>query len=156
MSHERHNNMTTTIDYEKQAEDFLHITNSTLKATFHKNARHFGDSDDYRDIYNIVILTPWHHWRFKFGQSTGNSGYGPKRVKPTAYDVLAALTKYEVGTYSEFISDFGYEEFTESDHGDMIKNKETVKTYKAVSKEYENVSKAWPSEAHQELLFEIQ
>lgn len=50
---------------------------------------------------------------------------------PTAYDVLACLQKYDVGTFEDFCGDYGYD-------NDSIKS---LKTYKAVKKEYENVIK---------------
>lgn len=48
---------------------------------------------------------------------------------PTAYDVLACLTKYEIGTFKNFCDDFGYNE-------DSIKAKNV---YNAVIDEYNNL-----------------
>jgi hypothetical protein len=50
-------------------------------------------------------------------------------VAPTAYDVLACLTKYDVGTFENFCSEFGYDT-------DSIK---AEKTYNAVLNEWQNV-----------------
>lgn len=49
--------------------------------------------------------------------------------EPTAYDVLACLTKYDVGSLEDFCSEFGYDT-------DSIKANET---YKAVKDEYSGV-----------------
>lgn len=49
--------------------------------------------------------------------------------KPSLYNVLTCLQKYEVGTFEDFCSDFGYD--TDS--------RRAKKTYKAVSKEYANM-----------------
>ena len=51
----------------------------------------------------------------------------------TAYDVLACLQKYEVGTIDDFVSEFGYEVNSWEDV------RKIEKTYKAVKREYKNV-----------------
>ena len=67
-----------------------------------------------------------------------------KGTPPTAYDVLACLQKYEVGTFEDFCGEFGYD--TDS--------KRSEKIYKAGVKEYDNVCKIW-SDAEIEQLQEI-
>lgn len=67
-----------------------------------------------------------------------------KGTPPTAYDVLACLQKYEVGTFEDFCGEFGYD--TDS--------KRAEKVYKAVAKEFDNVCKIW-SDAEIEQLQEI-
>ena len=52
-----------------------------------------------------------------------------KPIAPTLYDVLACLQKYEVGTFEDFCSEFGYN--TDS--------RNAKKTYKAVVKEYDKM-----------------
>ena len=64
---------------------------------------------------------------------------------PTAYDVLACLQKYDVGTFENFCSEFGYDEDSRT----------AEKIYKAVCKEYLNVCKLW-SDSEIEELAEIQ
>ena len=64
---------------------------------------------------------------------------------PNNYDILACLTKNEVGTFDDFCDNYGY-------------NKDSItakKTYKAVVKEWENVCRIW-SDNEIELLQEIQ
>lgn len=71
----------------------------------------------------------------------------PMEIKgnaPTAYDVLACLTKYDVGTFEDFCGEFGYDTDSRS----------AKKTYKAVLKEYGNVCKIW-SDSEIELMQEI-
>lgn len=63
---------------------------------------------------------------------------------PTNYDILACLTKYELGTFEDFCGNFGCDT-------DSIRAK---KTYKAVEKEYNNVCKIW-SDSEIERLQEI-
>ncbi len=149
------NESSEQMDYEQQAQDFLDTTESKLESVFLKNAKYFSDDDSYRDIYNVSIKTPSHKWSFKFGQSMANSG-AKNRKAPTAYDVLASLTKYEVGTFKDFCDDFGYEAELENENGYLKTNQHAGKTYKAVVKEYNNVSAAWPKDSDIELLSEIQ
>jgi hypothetical protein len=67
-----------------------------------------------------------------------------KGEEPTAYDILACLQKYDVGSFEDFCSEFGYDE----------DSKTAEKIYKAVCKEFDNVCKIWTDEEI-ELLQEI-
>jgi hypothetical protein len=60
---------------------------------------------------------------------------------PTAYDILACLQKYEVGTFENFCGDFGYDT-------DSIK---AHKVYKAVENEYLNISRLFNEPEIEEL-----
>jgi len=64
---------------------------------------------------------------------------------PDAYSILACLTKYDPGTFENFCSDLGYD--TDS--------RTAKKTYKAVCKEWLNVSSIW-TDSEIEQLQEIQ
>ena len=146
-------------DYNKQATDFLKVTETTLKSEFLKNDFYFPDDVKERDIYEITLTNPKHRYRFMFGQSIANSGLKTKyinrgtgieraiqeREAPTAYDVLTCLTKYHVGTFDNFCSDFCYN--TDS--------RIAYKTYKAVLKEWKNIEKMFTAD-QLELLREIQ
>lgn len=70
-----------------------------------------------------------------------NHNYG----KPSEYDILACLTKYEPGTFEDFCSDYGYD--TDS--------RKAENTYNAVQEEYMNISRLF-SEDELELMREIQ
>ena len=63
---------------------------------------------------------------------------------PNEYDILACLQKYDVGTFEDFCSDFGYDE-------DSIT---ANKTYQAVCNEFKDVQTIWTDEEI-ELLQEI-
>jgi hypothetical protein len=52
---------------------------------------------------------------------------------PTAYDVLACLQKYEVGTFENFCGEFGYDEDSRT----------AERLYKAVCKEFDDVERLW-------------
>ena len=57
-------------------------------------------------------------------------------IPPTAYDVLASITKYDVGSFEDFCSEFGYD--TDS--------RKAYKIYKAVLKEWKNVELLFTAE----------
>lgn len=116
-------------DYNKQATDFLNATSTAFTATYKEHSAYFDDDKTTRDIYIIVLKNKLHRYRFLFGQSQNNSDYG--NTPPTAYDVLACLTKYEVNSFEDFCGDFGYD----------IDSRKAYKTYKAVLKEWKNVER---------------
>lgn len=60
---------------------------------------------------------------------------------PTAYDVLAFLSKYEPGTFEEFCHEFGYDE--DSKTADRI--------YIAIIKEYKQLERIFTAEQMEEL-----
>lgn len=133
--------METTIStYEQQAIDFLEATDAIFKATFLKNGKHWEDDKEDRDIYEITLQRRQRKYTFNFGQSIAHSGEWP-----TAYDVLACIQKYEVGTFENFCSEFGYDE----------DSRKAEKIYNAVKDEYQNIAMLW-NENELEQLREIQ
>lgn len=60
---------------------------------------------------------------------------------PTAYSVLACLTKYDPGTFEDFCSEFGYDE----------DSRKAEKIYKAVVDEYKNVAMLFNDEEIEQL-----
>ncbi len=127
--------------YDQQAMDFLSATSTAFTATFKTHDFYFQEDKETRDIYTIVLKNKLHRYRFNFGQSIAASEKGEQ---PTAYGVLACLTKYEVSTFDDFCSDYGYDNDSRS----------AYKTYKAVKKEWENVKRLFTPEQI-ELLQEI-
>ena len=99
--------------YEIQANKFLADTGTAFQAEKIGHGFYFDDDKETRDIYNITLERNGQKWAFKFGQSVVNSD-GPylkkkqeehrrktgafvtpnnlKPKKPSAYDVLAAIT----------------------------------------------------------------
>lgn len=67
-----------------------------------------------------------------------------KPIKPTLYDVLSCLQKYDVGSFEDFCSEFGYDEDSRS----------AEKIYKAVVKEFEAMERLFTNE-ELEILAEI-
>lgn len=124
-----------TLDYEKQAIDFLKETNSCVKVKFLRYGKYFIEDIKERDIFRVTILRQGKKsYSFNFGQSLNNStenGYN----KPTTYDILACLTKYDVGSFDDFCRDFGYNDYKLSEYPKVLK------IYKSVKKEFENVDR---------------
>lgn len=153
--------------YTKQAQDFLTKTNTTLDVEYIGHGPHFDDDKESRDIYRFTLTRDGRKYSAKFGQSIAHSGtptesykvnskfdrtnpgsfptkpehFERKRKKPMAYDILACLTKYDVGTFENFCAEFGYD--TDS--------RKAEKTYFAVQREYEGVCRIWNAKEREEL-----
>ena len=112
-----------------------------MKINFSHNGEHFADDKQNRDIYKITISKGRRSYTFKFGQSLAKSGTGEA---PTAYDVLACLQKYDVGSFEDFCWEFGYN----------VDSRQAEKTYKAVCKEYEKLCTIF-SDEEMELMRDI-
>lgn len=64
-----------------------------------------------------------------------------ENAKPTAYDVLACLTKHDCGSFDDFCAEYGYS-------NDSIR---ALKTYLACGDEYSNLRRIFTSEQIEEL-----
>lgn len=162
--------MKTTTDYNQQAIDFLNKCNTTFEAKFIKHDFYFNGDKEKRDIYLITLKRGSRIVTFEFGQSLQKSGkyivydYPSRKVNelkgadkypsigsdysankdfeiPNEYELLSSLTKYEVGTFENFCSEFGYDE----------DSRNAEKTYKAVCEEYLKVCKIFNEDEMQEL-----
>lgn len=129
-------------NYEKQAVAFLESTNSTMKIEYLKNDLHFSTDTEKRDIYKVTLKRDTKSFKFNFGQSINKTKSGEA---PTAYDVLACLTKYDPESFEDFCSNYGYD--TDSRNAKNI--------YKAVKKEYLNLCTLYTAQ-ELEKLAEIQ
>lgn len=128
-------------EYIKQAKDFLKDCNATMKI-FYLVTEINKDWDDKqkRDHYIVHICTPKGVMQVNYWDSVHNTRTNQERKlsglpikKPTEYDILACLQKYEVGTMEDFFSDFGYEI-------KCVKNiTNFINTYNAVVKEYQDI-----------------
>ncbi len=157
--------------YQKQAEEFLKKTGTSIAIEFLKNDIYFPEDKEKRDIYTVILKRGKREYKFTFGQSIYCSGfywcfstskkknYLPMELieeknlknyiqykinpdfgrvekdyihypeKPTAYDILASLEKYEIGTFTDFCNNFGYNE-------DSIK---AMKVYEAVKEQVKQI-----------------
>jgi hypothetical protein len=123
-------------EYDLQAEKFLNDTGTSFKAKYFDHNFYFADDKDTRDIYKITLRNSKGSYTFKFGQSIANCGQ-----EPDAYDVLAGLTTYDVGSLEDFCSEFGYD----------VDSRKAEKIYKAVCKEYQNLCRLFTSEQLEKL-----
>ncbi len=127
-------------EYDKQAAYFL--TNNGIKLTFKYigKTRHFADDVKPRDTYNVTFSRDGKQFSVRFGDSIQNTDSdNEKSIR--AYDVLASLQKYDVGSFEDFCGDFGYD--TDSRTAERI--------YKAVCKEWEKVSRFFTSDEIEQL-----
>jgi len=156
--------------YDEKAAEFLRKTGAEIKTEFLRFDKYFPDDKEARDIYQATLSRGKRTYTFTFGQSINNSGnweikenHGvalktadnlpageyphnsrwrrKKRISPTAYDILSALTKTNPGTFEDFCSVFGYD--TDS--------RKAKKTYNAVMKEYLNLAKLFNDQELEEM-----
>jgi len=128
----------TTTNYQQQATDLLNAMGVKFTAKFLRYGKHFAEDTRKRNIYSLKLSRGRTSFSVVFGQSihcTEND------QTPTAYDLLACLTKYDVGTFENFCGDFGYDTDSRS----------AERTYKAVCKEWEKVSKFFTAEEIEQL-----
>ena len=117
------------MDYQSQGNEFLKKNGIVFVTKFLKNDYHFPEDKNGRDIFGITFSREGKRLYIRFGQSLKETtGSGDNH--PTAYDVLACIQKYEVGSFENFCGDFGYN--SDSRHVEKI--------YKTVLKEWKNVS----------------
>ena len=157
--------------YAKATELFLSETGTTIKVEFVEHEKHFDSDKESRDIYDVTIAKGSRSMKIRFGQSINASGeyvghknmclnkfgkyrftameipklfnhYDKKTYEvirnknfsvPTTYDVLECVTKHDPNSFEDFCSDFGYD----------IDSLSAKKTYKAVKKEWRDVSRVF-------------
>ena len=112
--------------YEQQANDFLKSVNASIKMEYLEHRPYFPDENASRDVYRVRIRRKGKQFTFTFGTNLLGD-------KPTAYDILACLTKYDPGTFEDFSSDYGYDE----------DSRKAERIYKAVVKEWLNVERVF-------------
>jgi hypothetical protein len=112
------------MNYQKQALDFAKKHGITLTINSWDYKKHFQDDTQERYVFNCTLKCNGKRYTFNFGQSIQAGG-----EEPTMYDVLTCLEKYEVGSFDNFCSNYGYD-------NDSIK---ALKTYQAVAREYKNM-----------------
>lgn len=131
--------MNTTMDYQQQAINFLNATKTEMEFKKIGHDFYFPDDKEERDIWRITLLQrtyPIKKYSFRFGQSIANKG-----KKPTEYDVLACLTKYDPETFENFCSNYGYD----------MDSRKAEKTYMAVQEEWTNLCRLFTHEQFEQL-----
>ena len=125
-------------EYVKQAQDFLKSCNATMQITYTGIATNKKKKKKkLRNTYSVTITTPKGSMKIKFWDSIYNTEHA---IKPTEYDILACLEKYDVGTIDDFVSEFGFEVHKWAD----VKRIEN--TYNAVVKEYQDLCRYFTPE----------
>ena len=127
--------------YDQQSAELLSKFGVTLKVEFSRHGKHFADDKEKRAIYKCTLRKGRRSYVFDFGQSIAGTLIDEK---PTEYDIMTCLQKYEVGTFEDFCSEFGYDEDSRT----------AERTYKAVVKEYDGVCRIF-SDEELEILQEI-
>ena len=119
-----------TNEYIRQADDFLKNANATCEIDFVGLAvNKIWNENVKRRLYQVTLRTPKGSMLFDFWDSIHNTNKSLKSnrgFKPTSYDILACLTKYDPGTFADFCVDFGYDE----------DSRKALEIYFAVQKEY--------------------
>ncbi len=118
--------------YISTAKNFLKSCNAKMSITFKRYGKHFEDDKDYRNIYTVKIDRNGKSFSFQFGDSVMNTQNGNR---PTCYDVLACLQKYDVGSFENFCDEYGYTIDCYED------KKRITKIYRAVAKEFDKVTR---------------
>ena len=113
-------------EYTKQANDFLESAGATFETKFLYHGPYFDEDKENRDVYEITLKRGDKSYSFKFGQSVA-----AKNKKPTAYDVLAGITKRDPETFEDFCANYGYNTDSRTDE----------KIYIAVVKEWVNINR---------------
>jgi hypothetical protein len=126
-------------EYTEQAEAFLKAHGIKFKAVYLEYGKHFPDDKEERDIYRLSLRRGTRGFSVRFGQSIAHSDYG--NTPPTAYDLLACLTKYAPGTFENFCADYGYSD----------DSRKAEKVYKACRREWAKVSRFFTAAELEEL-----
>ena len=125
-------------EYVKQAKDFLESCDAKMTITYlGKGVNKNWNESSLRNVYRATITTPKGSMWVKFWDSIVNTQSGEQ---PTEYDILVCLQKYDVGTFEDFVSDFGYE------IDEFHAKQRATNMYYAVCDEYKKVRRCFTEE----------
>lgn len=95
-------------EYLKQAQDFLTKHEAVVEFHFSGKRNYFDGDTEPRNVYSVTVSRCGKKdITVTFGDSILNT---KKKIKPTAYGVLACLQKYPVdGDVFDFADEIGYE-----------------------------------------------
>lgn len=146
-----HQTNDTKSEYDIQAENFLKNNGIRFTATYKKHDKYFPDDKEMRDIYTISLSRNQQSWalarslgatRYKFTFQFGQSLHGSRlNIPPSAYDVLASLTKSDPESFENFCSNYGYNEDSRKGH----------KTYLAVRRGWMKINQFFTAKELEEL-----
>ena len=132
-------------EYEIQANEFL--KKAETKMTISRTGEIHGFPFDPHDTlwhYKYQITLTRHHkqYRFTFYDSHHN---WLNNKRPSRYDVLACVEKYDPDTFDSFVSEYGYKIEGNGDY------KRVRKVYEACSKQYQRLLDLFGVELMEEL-----
>lgn len=128
-------------EYTRMAEQFCKTTGTKVSVVYvNITTVPWDKSWQYHNHYIVRLDRNHRTMRVHFYDSLHNTREGKR---PTKYDVLAALTKSDPGTFSEFCAEFGYTEWAECYEVATREgyDKHSYQIYKAVLKEWNNVNR---------------
>ena len=115
------------MNYQKNAIDFATKYGIKLQVIGEPEyKRYFSNDKEYRFVFKLRLTRNKKTYTFNFGQSIASGSN-----EPDMCSVLSCLQKYDVGSFEDFCSEFGYDEDSRT----------AERTYKAVCKEYEAVER---------------
>jgi hypothetical protein len=135
-------------DDDKEVRDIYDITlkrgNREYKFTFGNSINNSGRFINYRtkELSQGTLIKDSPTNKYRMPWDVYKDWVENKNFEiPTAYSILAAITKYDPGTLEDFCNEFGYD--TDS--------RKAEKTYNAVKNEYQNVAMLFNDTEMQEL-----
>ena len=111
--------------YEKQAIQFAAKTGTKL-AILSSDYKPMWNEKQSRYVFKCKLSRKGKSYTFEFGQSIACGS-----EEPTLYTIISCLQKYDVGSFEDFCSEFGYSEDSRT----------AERTYKAVCKEFAAVER---------------
>ena len=115
-------------DYDKQIKAWLKKHGVKLTISYQATREYFPEDREVRNVYRWTLRRGNVRVWGTFGDSILDT---QEDARPTAYDILSCLTKYDPGSFENFCSDFGYD-------ADSIK---AHRTYRAVASEWKKISR---------------
>ena len=130
-------------DYNKQATDLLEKFG--VKFEYTNMGSEVSSVDPKRKNYRYIarFIRPGKQIEFDFHGSVADYEKNIKRIY--AYDILACLTKYNPGMFSDFCMEYGYDE----------DSRKAFSTYEDVCEEWKKVSSFFSASEIEEMM-EIQ
>ena len=113
--------------YTEAAQFIAKQFNLKLTSKGYEYKKHFADDKQNRYVFKMQLKRGKKSYTFKFGQSIKDED-----KEPDFYSVLSCLQKYEIGTFEQFCSEFGYYQHKDGSEDYMASRK----TYNAVLKEF--------------------
>lgn len=117
-------------DYQAQGENFLRKTGTKMTVKFVRYGPYFPGEKESRDIFRVTFTRNGEKMSVLFGQSINDSTGGGDKP-PTAYNILACITKNAPRTFKEFCCEYGYDE----------DSRKAMSVFKAVEREWKKVNR---------------